>query len=295
VDEMARRYLSTDDLDIVLVGNVAAFRDALKKEFPPATYDEIPFDQVDILAADLRKAKPAEAISTIESSVEGKEGKQILLAAANAAGGDALASVKSLAMTENGKEPGPSGDVPITVKWTVAYPDRSHGDVSYGTQAVTQICDGKTAWIAMGSEAHDVTRAIGEFERGIALFGGGWGLYQQVLAGKMGGQAIGETEIDGKKTQGVAVQASFGRVRLFFDSATHLLTAARFRAVTPQGLVDTEQRWSDYRTVDGRQFAFSTVTYRAGAKFIESSVSEVKINPAVDDSLFAKPETTPAK
>ena len=59
VGEMARRYLQTKDLDIVLAGNVHAFGDALKKEFPNAQYTEIPFDQVDVMAADLRKAKEA--------------------------------------------------------------------------------------------------------------------------------------------------------------------------------------------------------------------------------------------
>ncbi|MGB9070936.1 MAG: pitrilysin family protein [Candidatus Acidiferrales bacterium] len=61
VKEMAQKYLSTDDLDIVLAGNVSAFRDALKKAFPRATYQEIPFDRLDVLAPDLMasaKAKP---------------------------------------------------------------------------------------------------------------------------------------------------------------------------------------------------------------------------------------------
>jgi zinc protease len=292
VDEMAKRYLSTDDLDIVLVGNVTAFRDALKKEFPQAAFDEIPFDQVDILAPDLRKLKTVEAAATPESL---EQGRQILLAAANAAGGDALTLVKSLQMTENGKQPGRNGEVSITVKWTVAYPDRSHGDVSYGGQAVTQICDGKSAWIVMGPQSRDVSGAIREFERGIALFGGGWGLYQQVLAGKINGQSIGEVEIDGKKTAGVAVQTVFGNVKLFFDPATHLLAAARFQSASPQGIEESEQRWSDYRPVDGGQFAFSMVAYRGGAKFMESTVSDVKLNPPVDQSLFAKPEAAPAK
>jgi zinc protease len=56
VRDMARRYLSANDLDIVLAGNVGAFRDALKKAFPNAKYEEIPFEQVDVLAPDLRKA-----------------------------------------------------------------------------------------------------------------------------------------------------------------------------------------------------------------------------------------------
>jgi zinc protease len=61
VKQMAQKYLQTKDIDIVLAGNVGAFRDALKKEFPNAQYTEIPFDQVDVLATDLRKAKAAAA------------------------------------------------------------------------------------------------------------------------------------------------------------------------------------------------------------------------------------------
>ena len=64
VKEMAQRYLTAGDLDLVLCGNVSAFREDLKKAFPSATYEEIPFDQVDVLAPNLRApsksaAKPA--------------------------------------------------------------------------------------------------------------------------------------------------------------------------------------------------------------------------------------------
>ncbi len=38
VQQAAERYLETKDLDIVLAGNVSAFRDALKKEFPDAQF-----------------------------------------------------------------------------------------------------------------------------------------------------------------------------------------------------------------------------------------------------------------
>jgi zinc protease len=59
VQQVAERYLETKDLDIVLAGNIGAFRDALKKEFPHAQFTEIPFDQVDVLAPEL--VKPREA------------------------------------------------------------------------------------------------------------------------------------------------------------------------------------------------------------------------------------------
>jgi zinc protease len=63
VREMARKYLATKDLDVVLAGNVSAFGDALRKAFPDAKYQEIPYDQIDPLSSDLRKPKEPPATS----------------------------------------------------------------------------------------------------------------------------------------------------------------------------------------------------------------------------------------
>jgi zinc protease len=286
VRELAQRYLSTKDLDIVLAGNVSAFRDDLKKAFPDAQYEEIPFEQVDVIAPDLRKPKEPPVAATPESL---EQGKKILLAAVKAAGGDALASVATLSMTDTGTLMEPSGELPLTVKWQVSYPNRSHGDVSLGPQKIVQVCDGKSAWVQQGSQPHDVTPWIGEFERGISLFGGGWGIYQQVIGGKLEGQFIGEESIDGKKTLGVAVQAPFGSIKLYFDTETHLLAAARYQSAGQHGPVENEQRWTDYRGVEGRQFAFSTIISRDAGKFSESTVQDVVVNPKLDDALFSKP------
>jgi zinc protease len=61
VRDMAQRYLTAKDLDIVLAGNVSAFRDALRKTFTEAKYEEIPFDRVDALAPDLRETQKTPA------------------------------------------------------------------------------------------------------------------------------------------------------------------------------------------------------------------------------------------
>jgi zinc protease len=291
-DAMAQKYFTAKDLDIVLAGDVSAFRDALKKEFPNATYVEIPYDQLDVLETDLRKPKEKSAAATLESF---EQGKKMLLEAAAAAGGDELTSVKSLSLTESGKLFAANGENPVTVKWFVAYPDRSHGDVSLPDNHVIQICDGKSAWLQFPDHTVDVSSAVNEFERGLSLFGGGWGVYRRVLIGELTGHLIGEEEIDGKKTTGVAVQAPFGALKLYFDPATRLLAAARYQSAGPRGPMDNEQRWSDYRSVDGRQFAYSTVIYRDGAKFVESTIQELHLNPKVDDSLFAKPQEAAGK
>jgi zinc protease len=289
VQATARKYFTTSDLDIVLVGNVSAFRDALKKEFAGAEITEIPFGQVDVLSPDLRAPKQAASAAGPATPESLAQGKQILLAAAQAAGGDALRSVATLGFTENGNLHNPHGDRQLGVTWQVSYPDRSYGEVTLGPTTIVQVCDGKSSWLKFPDGIRDTTDMIGEFKRGITLFGGGWGLYQQALAGKITGQAIGEEEIAGQKTLGVAINGPFGAVMLYFDPTTHLLAAARYQSATDHGPSDNEQHWSDYRSVEGRQFAFATDTYRDGAKLFDSTVQTVQLNPKVDDALFAKP------
>jgi len=291
VQAMARKYFTAKDLDIVLAGNVGAFRDSIKKEFPDAQYVEIPFDQIDVLSPDLRAPRQAAVAASPESLAQGK---QILLAAAQAAGGDSLKSVATLDITENGKIHNPSGDQPLAVKWQVVYPDHSFGEVNLGSVTLLQVCDGASSWLRFPNGVQDTTGVIGEFKRGIALFGGGWGVYQQVLAGSVSGQAIGEEQIGDKKTLGVLVQMPFAALKLYFDPDSHLLVAARYQSKGEQGEVENEQHWSDYRNVDGRQFAFATETYREGLKRFDSAVESVQINPKVDPAIFTKPVDAPA-
>ncbi len=58
VKRMGARYFDASALDIVLVGNAAAFREALLKEFPGVKLEELRFDQVDLLKPDLKRAAP---------------------------------------------------------------------------------------------------------------------------------------------------------------------------------------------------------------------------------------------
>ena len=290
VQATARKYFTVKDLDIVLAGNVGAFRDSLKKEFPDAQFVEIPFDQIDLVSPDLRAAKQESVVASPESLAQGQ---QILMAAAQAAGGDSLRSVATLSFSESGKIYNPSGDQPLQVNWQVAYPDRSYGQVSLGSVNILQICDGSSSWLKFPDNVRDTTNVIGEFKRGIALFGGGWGIYQQVLAGNVSGQALGEELIGDKKTLGVAVQLPFAALNLYFDPDSHLLVAARYQSKGEEGDVENEQHWSDYRNVDGRQFAFATETNRKGLKLFDSMVESVKINPVVDPAIFTKPADLP--
>ncbi|MFY9527427.1 MAG: pitrilysin family protein [Candidatus Acidiferrales bacterium] len=287
VKAMAARYFTPKDLDVVLAGNVSQFRDALKAAFPEATWEEVPVDQLDLLSADLRKPKEAAPASTAESLERGSE---ILKAAAEAAGGAALNTVESLEITANGKAFSPQGEFPIELKLLIAYPDKTRSEVKLPFGTLVQGSDGNKAWLQSPQGTMDLPADFnGEAQRSVAL-SGAWGLYKQVLNGKVELQSLGEEEVDGKKMLAVQWKASNGPVKLYFDPSSHLLVGAHFKSLTPQGTADTDQRWSDFRAVDGRQYPYQTVIYRNGSKFSETTVQTIQVNPKPDASVFTKPQ-----
>jgi len=285
VKEMAARYFDPQDLDIVLVGNASQFLSAVKADFPDAQWEEIPFNELDLLSPDLRQHVPVAAPAPAPTPESLAHGNEILTEAARAAGGDLLRTVSTLEFTEKANLYTQQGALPITVKWQIAYPDKSHAQITLPMGEMSQVTDGKTAWRQTPQGVQDASaEALGEYQRGISLFGG-WGLYQQVMAGQVQAQYLGQEDVDGKKADTVNWLASFGTIKLYFDAGTHLLVEAKYQA---QG-EETDQNWSDFRDVNGLQFPYQSVTYRAGQKFTDSAVQDIQINPQLDPSLFVKP------
>ena len=290
VKAMATRYFDVADLDLVLVGNAGQFREALKKEFPNARSEEIAYDQLDLLAADLRKAKETPAAATPESI---ERGKAILAAAAQAAGGAALDSIESVEFTTSGKVSVPQGELSTQAKAWVVFPDHLSVETTLPFGVIKQGFDGKAGWSAGPQGASDLPPNFNaEFQRSIDLVAG-WGVYRQAMAGKAQVSFLGEEEIDGKKTLAVEWLSGPAKAKLYFDPETHLLVGARYRQVTPQGPAEILQVWSDFQDVSGAaagvKFPRRSVNYRQGAKFTETTVEGLKVNTKPDPALFSKP------
>lgn len=82
--------------------------------------------------------------------------------------------------------------------------------------------------------------------------------------------------------------AGGGRVKLYFDSETGLLTRQVRYADTPIGMVPTQVDYSDYREVAGVKMPFHwTVTWTDGQSKIE--LTDVQPNTAIDAAKFAQP------
>ena len=217
------------------------------------------------------------------------KGKAIVLAAAKATGGDALKPVKSLEVHVSGQATTPQGAMDLKLKLTIVFPDHLRNEAQLPVGTIIQGFDGKAGWILAPQGLLDLPEDfIPEFSRGIALTGG-WGLYQQALDGKVTAQYLDDEDFDGKKTNLVLWSGPSGPIRLYFDAATHLLIGAHFRAITPQGDVETDQHWSDFRAVEGLQYPFHNQVDHDGKKFTETNVSDVKINTNPDPGIFARP------
>ena len=104
--------------------------------------------------------------------------------------------------------------------------------MSLGPVDILQVCDGTSSWLKFPDGVRDTTNVIGEFKRGIALFGGGWGIYQQALAGNCSGQAIGEEQIGDKKLSASRCSCLSPRSNSISTRIRTLLVAAR--AINPK-------------------------------------------------------------
>ncbi len=280
------------NLELVLVGNVSQFRDALKKAFPPAQHEEIAFDQVDLLSADLRRAKEASPPATPESLARGQA---LLAAAVEASGGAAIGKVESLELALKGTA---LGQLPIEVKVQVQFPSQIRVDIKTSASSIVQGYDGKAAWVVAPQGAMDLPANLNaEIQRGIDLEGG-FGVFREALAGKAEAQFLGEEEVEGKKVLAAEWTSAAGKTKLYFDPTTRHLVGARYRQVTMQGTVETLQWWDDFRlvpsgaegAVNAVQFPFRWLNYRDAAKFSETTVQEIKLNTKPDPAVFSKPK-----
>jgi zinc protease len=291
---VAAKYFQASSLDIVLAGNAAQFRAALKKEFPDASYDEFSAADLDLLLPDIHRKPEIVPAATPETMAQGKA---LLLAAAQAAGGDVLNKVQSLEFSGDGTTATPQGDFPTQLKLHMAYPDQYRLDTSVVTPGATTpyvlvlAYNGKTAWVSSPQGSGDLPPEQNvEFIRRILLTGG-WGVYRGAVGQTIQAQALGQRDFQGQKDDSVAVTSGDIQAILYFDPATHLAAGARYSQDTQQqGVVEAMDVWSDYREVDGLKFPCHTVTYRNGQRFSETTVHEIKTNTNPNPSLFVKPQ-----
>ncbi|HEY2432140.1 MAG TPA: pitrilysin family protein [Vicinamibacterales bacterium] len=291
---VARNYLHPDQLTIVLVGDASAF----VRQLPGAGFDRyeiIPAAQLDLAAPDLRR--PRSASRGYQPAVyfqESKAGKQearppnsakaLLDKAIAAKGGLAkLQSIKTVRSEGTMIVTDLNGPVPFKVVANIEYPERFRVDADMPGGKIAQVYSAGRYWIIepdgkaseMPEEGRPAIKASVQRDTIAVLV--------KAAAGKL---VVREVDSDEPVLAAIEVSGpDLAPVTFFVNRVNGLIDRSRYGG--PDGTI--EERYADYRDVDGIQIPFHTVVRRAGLTSIERDVRTIKFNVPLAPGIFEKP------
>ena len=183
----------------------------------------------------------------------------------------------------------PVGRVKTASSTYIAYPDRYRVEATLPSGRLVQVYAGGDAWVRGPGglvEASPVERERFRAGAGRDLIS----LLLRAERGEIAARALPEVREAERRLQVLELAAHTpDAVTLFLDPATALVVKQRYTSDGPAGPAESEELFSDYRSVDGIQVAFRAVVRQAGATVVEREVTRFAINIPLDDALFRKP------
>jgi zinc protease len=282
----AARWLDGKNLVVVVTGSAQAIEPQLMEA--GLKYDRVTAD----LTAPASGKTAAETAKPASPKAEAAA-RAILDAALAAKGGaDKLAAVKTLSWKGKATLNLPNGKVPAQVEKRYLAPDKLRLDMVIemggAKMSITTALAGDTGWAQ--EKRPDGTRTI-EFPASEVAAGKAQIWRDQdfvLLRHREKGTSVApldDVELDGVKHHAIRVTAPDGKsVVLLIDKKSKRLVGMTYEE---QG-VSAEERFGDYKNVDGVQVAQSRKTKSAQVD-LDTKVTEIKVNGAIDAGLFKKP------
>lgn len=272
-----QKFLETDKLTIVAVGNAKEFSKELQAYGPTRI---IKAEDLDLTAADMVKVKAPSANANPQAAAKAKA---LVAAALTALGGqEKAAAVKDQVLTGKIKLTMPQASFDGDSEESILYPAHYKMMMKLPVGVITEAVDGANAWAAQGPQAQDLPPNLaGELRKGIPAAGGGMGLLLAAAAGEAEVQAIDDTTVNWKKGEFEA--------KLTFDAASHQLVKMAYSSIGMNGPAETEVQLSDFRPVEGLTLPFHEVTLQNGQKVLDRTIAERKLNTGVKPESFKKP------
>lgn len=322
IQRAARSYLRPDRLAVVLVGDADKFVGELRGlGFPE--YERIPIADLDLLSADLRKAgsappgqgaflggrRPGDArVGTASTSLvpvpqppveygdpalrqpsDDAPARALVARAVEAHGGlDVLQGMTRFIADAHTSLTTPDGQVEATTRTYVEYPDHVRVDATIGDVQLVQVYAGDQGWLKDPGGVRDAPppvlaefRASARRDPVALLVGLATGAYRATL--------LSEEGADGRVLRVVSVSGEdMAPVKMFFDPA-HGRIAKLAYEVRAERTFQAEERFDDYRTIDGVSLPFKATVMRDGLVLVERTLTAVRVNPALPEDTFARP------
>ncbi len=228
------------------------------------------FILVALAAAPLLSQSPEEIVQKMVKAMGGKK---------------ALEGIQDTTMTGTIELPqmGLSGTITVYKK----EPDKRRADIEVMGMLITQAYDGKTAWWINpqtgATEEMPETEAANAKREAMPSVA--------ILDPAKYGLSFtykGKEKVDEKDH--FVLEETFPdgfRVTLYLDTQTYLVTKSTGTVNTQMGEVAFEQLASDHKKVGGLTVPHTMRTFYNGAEYMTITLSEVKFNTGLEDSLFA--------
>ncbi len=244
-----------------------------------------------VRAVDISIPPPPTAAAPEATPAALEQGREVLRAALQGLGGlERLESLHTIATLAEVAQVTPQGELTLNTKVVLALPDRFRIDMvtPFGTMAM--VYEQQGGWVKTPQGVQDLPPPQKEnFRKSLARHP--VNLLLGALKENRPVQYLESTQVEGKEADVILVPDALGdTVKLYIEKGTGHILKRSGQGMAPQGAVQEDVLFSDFREVSGLTVPFKEVTYQDGQRVSERKVSNVEVNPALDPALFTREE-----
>jgi zinc protease len=306
IQAVAKQYVRPDRLSIVLVGNAKAFVSQLRAQ-GFTDIEVIPIERLDLSSATLTRASSwgppsggPTAVRSLRAAYTATQVNPGVMDAASAAllqkvidargGMAALKNVRTVVAESVTDVPLQLGTFKSTTRTHVAYPDKFRVDTTTQAGPLVMVYNAGAAWekspagVRVAPPAMRDEWAANVRRDTIPLLVG-------AAEGRLLARALSdETRPDGSRVKVLEISGSGVEPVRFFIDDQYLIVAQVVRMTGPDGRqVRSEEVYSDHRLIDGLRVPFQARLIQAGRLVLTRTVTSVRFNPPVAETLFERP------
>jgi outer membrane lipoprotein-sorting protein len=167
-------------------------------------------------------------------------------------------------------------------------PNKSRFDIEVMGMMITQACDGEIAWATnpQTGMTEEMPEQAAEYMKRESM---GNSIYLNPKKHGITFSFKGKENVEGKDY--LVLEQSFAdgyTATIHLDPDTYLAFKGKGKTLNNMGVeVEAETFFSDYKEVDGIMVAHTLVSFQDGEEFMTMTITEVKFNSGLEDSLFA--------
>jgi zinc protease len=309
IQRVARLYLKPDRLSVVLVGNAAGFTDQLKG-IGFGSFETVDIGNLDLSAVDFKRAggsgqaggagnlivpqpRAPQYLPPGQQPAASRDeaAKALLDRVIEATGGiEKLRAIRNMTAKQTVSNPGPNGSMDVETVSYIVYPDQFRVETKLPDATLISAFDGKTVWTRDPQGTREAPEAAAEAKSGLKR--DVIALLVSVANGSARVRSLQDVRQDGRGAGRVehmleVISGDLDPIVLAIDSGSLMVTRETYTAAGRGGPTLVEERFSDYRPVDGVQMPFAAER-RVGRFTVKRRVTDIQINTPLDPSLFKR-------